>query len=202
MRSLLLTLIAILPAFGQGSILPIRPFTFPETLRAYLGLTESQAVRIAEQNALVDSWSQTRSQRIWQVQAERAEESAKDPLNPGALGVRYAEVEAIRREIAERNKKLIVENLAVLTPAQMLKFKALEEALKLIPRADEAKSVKLMEDTCAAGGYASLLLGGIGGVGGGFGYTPYPCGIPRIYDPVLFSQPGTREASAAPAPRQ
>jgi hypothetical protein len=110
------------------------------------------------------------------VQGEIGEETAKDPLNPGALGVRYAEVEAIRREIAERNKKLIADNLAVLTSAQALKLKALEEALKLVPTSNEAVAVKLIENACPAS-YPTLVRGDFaaGGVISGVLGLPQPC---------------------------
>ena len=130
---------------------------FPEKLREYLALTEAQMGKISEQNSAFWRWSQGRSQRMYEVQFEIGIETAREPLDPGALGVRYAEVEAIRREIAERNTKLVAENGAVLTSAQALKLKALEEALKLVSTGYEAQSVKLLPDSCS--GATGFLIG-------------------------------------------
>ena len=141
---------------------------FPERIREYLALTEAQTIKISEQNSAFLRWSQPRSQRMFEVQFEILAETAREPLDPAALGVRYAEVEAIRREIAERNTKLIAGNAAVLTPAQAIKLKALEEALKLVSTGGEAQSVKLLPDGCSG------LTGVLTGVIGGFGREPNP----------------------------
>ena len=123
-------------------------------------MTETQSVRISGQIGAFSQWSQQRSQRMYEVQFEIAGETARSPLDPGALGVRYAEVEAIRREIVERSKKLVAENVALLTPAQTIKLKALEEALKLVNTGYEARSIGLLADDCVTGNYdASFLVG-------------------------------------------
>lgn len=159
MRFFLLFLVAIVSVWGQPNFFPL--FRFPERLREYLALTEAQAIRISEQNGAFLRWSQPRSQRMFEVQFEILAETAREPLDPAALGVRYAEVEAIRREIVERNTKLIAENVAVLTPVQVIKLKALEEALKLVSTGGEAQSVKLLPDDCSGG--TGVLIGGVGG---------------------------------------
>ncbi len=155
MRILLLCLVAVVSVWGQPNFFPM--LRFPEKLREYLALTDAQTGKISEQNSAFIRWSQGRSQRMYDVQFEIGIETAREPLDPGALGVRYAEVEAIRREIAERNTKLVVENVAVLTPAQALKLKALEEALKLVSTGYEAQSVKLLPDSCS--GTTGFLIG-------------------------------------------
>ena len=131
-------------------------------IREYLALTETQMVKISDQNNEFARWSAGRSQRMYEVQFEIGVETAREPLDPAGLGVRYAEVEAIRREIAERSKKLVVENVAVLTPAQVTKLKALEEAMKLVPVNNEAQSVSLLPDSCS--GATGVLAGVLGGV--------------------------------------
>ena len=156
MRGLLLGIVAVVSAFGQPGF---RPFPFPVQIREYLALTETQSVRISGQIGAFSQWSQQRSQRMYEVQFEIAGETARSPLDPGALGVRYAEVEAIRREIVERSKKLIADNVALLTPAQTVKLKALEEALQLVNTGYEAKSIGLLADDCVTGSFASFLLG-------------------------------------------
>lgn len=154
MRILLLFL-TIVSVWGQPIFTPT--LRFPERLKEYLALTDAQAARISEQNNAFTRWSAGRSQRAYEVQFEIGLETARSPLDPGALGVRYAEVEAIRREIEERNTKLIAENMAVLTPAQATKLRALEEALKLVSTGSEAQSVRLLPNSCEA----IFLLGSI-----------------------------------------
>ena len=185
MRFFLLFLVTIVSVWGQPNFFPL--FRFPEKLREFLALTEAQAIRISEQNSAFSRWSQPRSQRMFEVQSEIFAETAREPLDPAALGVRYAEVEAIRREIAERNTKLIAETVAVLTPAQAIKLKALEEALKLVSTGGEAQWVKLLTDACS--GVTGVFTGVIGGVIRDtlptFGFAPYcapqlPFGIPVL----------------------
>jgi hypothetical protein len=123
-------------------------FWFPDEIRTYLALTEAQAQKIFEQNSEFTRWSSTRSQRLYEVQSEIVVETARSRLDAAALGVRYAEFEAIRREIVERNTKLIAANVAVLTAAQVLMLKALEEPLKLVATSSLAQYMKLLPDTC------------------------------------------------------
>ncbi|MBL8240074.1 MAG: hypothetical protein JNM66_21820 [Bryobacterales bacterium] len=132
-------------------------FLFPDQLRAYLTLTADQVSKIDAQNNAFERWSAERSRRVIQVQMEIGIETARSPLDPAALGVRYAEVEAIRREIAEREKAVLAENVAVLTAAQVTKLKALEEAMKLVSTGNAAQSVRLLP--CPENEFARLLLG-------------------------------------------
>jgi hypothetical protein len=148
MRSLFLWLVAIVSVWGQSSTFP-PIYRLPAELRDYLALTVPQAIKIAEQNNEFARWSSARSMRMSEVQSEIAIETAREPLDPAALGVRYAEVEAVRREITERNTKLIAANVAVLTPAQVVKLKALEEAMKLVTTSSQAQSLKLLPDACS-----------------------------------------------------
>ncbi|MFN0105258.1 MAG: hypothetical protein ACKV2U_24625 [Bryobacteraceae bacterium] len=148
MRTLLFCLVAIGSVFGQPNFFPTP--RFPEALREYLALTEAQISKISEQNGAFAQWSAGRWQRMFEVQIEIAGETAREPLDPGALGVRYAEVEAIRREIVERERKTLAENVAVLTPAQALKLKALEEALKLVSTGSEAQFMGLLPNSCSS----------------------------------------------------
>ena len=164
MRYLFLCLFVGGSLWGQMGTLPIlRPF-YGE-IRTYLALTDEQVAKMQRQNDDYSRWAALRQRRMSEVQLEIAVETAKSPLDPAALGVRYAEVEAIRREIAERGAALVPANVAVLTEAQKVKLKALEEALKLASTGDQAKSLKLLPDDCSGG-----LTVGVGG--------------PVIYDPL------------------
>ncbi|MCL5745913.1 MAG: hypothetical protein M1541_18640, partial [Acidobacteria bacterium] len=46
-----------------------------------------------------NGWSMEKQNRIRQVQSEIADETAKEDLDPGAIGIRYAEIEAICRDL-------------------------------------------------------------------------------------------------------
>lgn len=131
------------PIFPDRSVLP--------QIREYLMLTEAQMSKIAQQNIEFNRFSQEKTRRMIQVQGEIGEETRREPLDPAALGIRYAELEALRREIADRNQKLIGSNMAVLTDVQKTKLKALEEAMKLVPVAQAAQASKILPDDCARG---------------------------------------------------
>src|SRR5574341_70699 len=93
-------------AFGQepGPLPPGRPpgpAQFPAALRLFLELTDAQVELIGNLNADFARLVGTRSRRIRQVQEEIADETAKQPLDPLALGLRYAETETIRRQLVE-----------------------------------------------------------------------------------------------------
>lgn len=117
--------------------MPVPPF--PEQLRRYLDLTNDQVDKlqslIADYNRLVS----VRTQRVMQVQQEIAAETAKDTLDPMALGVRYAEIEAIRRELTDQKKFLGDSERAVLTPPQQAKLKTLQDMIALLPVLNEAQ---------------------------------------------------------------
>ena len=178
MRNLLLVLTMAASAWGQGTI-PIGRGPALAQIREYLALTEAQFNRIQQQNNDFSRWSFTQSQRMFEVQREISVETARQPLDPVALGLRYAEVETIRRVIAERSAKLVPDNIAVLTDLQKMKLKALEEAMKLAETAgSEARGIRLVPDSCGAFGigfgvpsdFASFIIGdyyfscGLGGV--------------------------------------
>ncbi len=163
MRNLLLVLIVAASVWAQGPIV-LRPFPFLVQIREYLVLTEAQFDRIQQQNSDYFRWSLGQSQRMSEVQREISVETARQPLDPVALGLRYAEVETIRRVIAERGAKLIPDNIAVLTDLQKMKLKALEEAMRLAETAgSEARSIRLIPDSCGSfslfpGSFGSFLI--------------------------------------------
>ena len=159
MRTLLVSLLAIASVWGQGPI-PIKYTPFPQ-IRAYLGLSDEQVAKMQQQIDDYYRWADSRQQRMNTVQREITQETAKSPLDPMALGVRYAEVEAIRRELAERSAALIPANVALLTDAQKVKLKALEEALKLQSTGSEAQSLRLLPAECAISGIFGFPVGGV-----------------------------------------
>jgi hypothetical protein len=145
----ILALFSCLAAAGlaqtmPGPILFAPSFGFPTALKNYLGLTSQQVESLVNANTDYTRYQAPRLTRMAQVQLEIAQETAKSPLDPMALGLRYAEVEAIRRELAEQLDKTRQTLLGALTDAQKAKLKALEEALKLQALIVEAQCENLL----------------------------------------------------------
>lgn len=113
-------------------------------VREYLQLTNAQVLGIALNNDDYNRTIQERLQRVRQVQIEIAAETAKDPVDPAALGVRYAEIELICRDLRDLANTLQKQNLALLTDEQRTKLRTLEEALKLLPVLTEAQMSNLL----------------------------------------------------------
>ncbi len=144
MTKLMLVLLFAGGAWAQGPILVPPVAVFPD-LVAYLGLTPAQLVQLGQPNATLATFVAEKSRRMDQVNREIAEETAKSPLDPTALGLRYAELEEIRREIRAEEEKTHEQVLAVLNDAQKAKLKTLEDAMKLQPLISEAQSARLLE---------------------------------------------------------
>lgn len=124
------------------------PPLFQDPIDSYLTLTEPQRQKLNGLNAEFSRWLQGKNERMRQVNGEITLETQRDPLDPGALGVRYAELEVIRREIKDRGEKLVAEAQAVLTEPQKMKLKALEEAMKLQPAFYAAQARNLLLSDC------------------------------------------------------
>jgi hypothetical protein len=129
-----------------------------QQLQEFLQLTDSQVNAILEANRQYSEWAFEKQRRIADVQREIAEETAKSPLDPMALGVRYAEVETICREVMDRVTELEKANVNLLTDAQKAKLKTLEDALRLFPAITQAQSARLL-------GGPAVGLGGVQAIG-------------------------------------
>jgi hypothetical protein len=143
---------------------PIVPF---QQLRVYLGLTDTQVSQLLQN---LDDYSRLvsqRQERMYQVQSEIRDETAKSPLDPAALGVRYAEIETICRNVRDEAAATQTRNLTVLTDAQKVKLKALEDAMKLQPVISEAQNAGLLSPP---GPYAGIVSGVLGSIPGILGY--------------------------------
>ncbi|MBN8731520.1 MAG: hypothetical protein J0L64_13330 [Acidobacteria bacterium] len=121
-----------------------------------------QAEAIRRNNADHERWRVQKERRIYQVRSEIADETNRSPLDPTALGLRYAEVEAICREIDERELQLVKVNRDVLTDAQKLKLAALEEVMRLAPTVNSAINDNLIHAApvpLSGGSFADFLPG-------------------------------------------
>ncbi|MCC6362676.1 MAG: hypothetical protein IT165_04085 [Bryobacterales bacterium] len=72
-------------------------------------------------------------------------ETARDTPDPGELGWRYAEIEVTCRVLFEERRQLQARNVALLNEAQKVKWKALQDAMRLYPVITQAQSASLLE---------------------------------------------------------
>ncbi len=144
------------------------PWRFPAALRLYLELTDAQIDSITFLNTEYQRLVQTKQRRMSQVQQELTEELAKDPLDPMAIGLRYAELEATRRQLDAELGRTRTKIRAVLKEPQAAKLKVLEDITKLLPIYSEAVQVNLLE----AQAWTPMPVSG--GVIGGIIFSPGP----------------------------
>ncbi len=154
-------------------------------VKEFLQLSDSQLRTILTNNDEYNRWSSEKQSRIERVQSEIAGETARDPLDPNALGVRYAEIETICREMKDQANQFRTRNLAALSADQKTKLKVLEDAVKLAPVIAEAQFGNLIGGSTSAPytfTSTSIGIGGgsvIGGIIGPLGgcYMPFPGNI-------------------------
>jgi hypothetical protein len=170
MRTLLPAILALaLPLSAQLRPIPI----FPEELRQFLDLKNDQVAAIVRLNGEYTELAGRQQLRTFQVQAEISEELRKETLDPGAIGIRYAEIEAIRRDLEAQLKKTRQQAQAQLTDAQKAKVKVLEDARKLQTMIGQAECTNLLDplqgNVIPAARISAFLVG----------FVPtYPCSIP------------------------
>src|SRR4030088_3106721 len=73
---------------------------FPADLKQYLILTDAEVAFIQQATTDYNQTASTKQRRIFDLQNEIADETRKDQTDPMALGVRYVELESIRRDMA------------------------------------------------------------------------------------------------------
>ncbi len=134
---------SLLSAQGMAPGAP-GPAAFPAALRLFLDLSDQQVIAIQNLNLEFSRFVNTKERRVQQVRFEIAQETAKQPLDPMALGLRYAEIETIRRQVEEEETRLRARIQQLLNDAQRARLKALEDALKLQPIYGEAVAVRLL----------------------------------------------------------
>lgn len=110
----------------------------PSALRLFLGLTDSQARLISEKNLEFRRFVAEKQPRLEQLRAQIAEETRKEALDPASLGLRYVEIERIRREISAAEERLRNELRSALSGEQLSKLAVLEQVRDLLPLYREA----------------------------------------------------------------
>jgi hypothetical protein len=145
----------LMPAAAQLTPTPL--LTFPPALQTYLELTRDQVTAIQRLNSASSQFQLEKMQRSAQVQVEIAQETAKPTLDSMALGLRYVELEAIRRELAADQEKTYNEIQKLLTDPQKTKVQALTAAMRMQGLICDAQSQNILP---GAGGIPNIIPGG------------------------------------------
>lgn len=185
MRSITYFAVPLLSATCAFAQLPVPTPVFPEELRQYLNLSNDQVDKMIRLHMEYNRTAAEKSVRIVQLQREIREETERTDLDPMALGLRYAEMEGIRRELNDLQLRLHENVVALLNEAQRTKLKALEDAVKLQPLIGQAVCENLLRLPPQAPGNIIPALRLEGSQFGFFGCGPFR-GIPP---PVFLPQP-------------
>ncbi|NWF83416.1 MAG: hypothetical protein HXY18_06270 [Bryobacteraceae bacterium] len=133
-----------LAAFAQQNpIMPPIRMPYPQLTR-YLELTAEQQTGLFRLQAEWHRYLIEKQRRVGEVERELAQETNAKVPDPVALGVRYAELEAICREARDRDSQTMQNARKLLTAPQLTKLQTLEAAYALLPVIAEADSAGLM----------------------------------------------------------
>lgn len=146
MRTIIFILFLTLTAGAAAQTMPIPHAPFPPAVKSYVGLTDEQTVRILRLNSELAQFMTSKLRRQIQVRAEIGQETRKEALDATALGLRYLELEVIRRELADERKKTVRAVHALLNEPQKVKVAALEQALRDRSTACAAVALQLLEE--------------------------------------------------------
>src|SRR5436190_17555770 len=118
-----------LSAWSQTTTpLPKQP---PTQLQVFLGLTDSQVFTILQNNGEYNTFSFQQQLQIQNAQTQISVETAKDQIDPFALGTLYAGIEGACRDLRSKAATAQTQNLSILTDAQRAKVNTLNDAMKL-----------------------------------------------------------------------
>jgi Spy/CpxP family protein refolding chaperone len=146
-RILFLLLAALPAALAQnptpGDMMPVYFPDFPQ-LTKYLELTPDQTQALGRATVEWRGYLAIKALRVAAVQDEIRQLTDATSVDASALGVRYAELEAICREARDTDAKTQATLRKSLTDAQRAKLAALEQAYALLPVIAEADAALLM----------------------------------------------------------
>jgi hypothetical protein len=124
--------------------------TFPQPqqplsqVQQFLGLTDNQVKTILQNNSDYNTFSFQQQRLIQNAQAQIAIETAKDQVDPMALGTLYAGIESACRDLRNKASASQMQNISILTDTQKAKLNVLNDAMKLAPTISEAQSANLL----------------------------------------------------------
>lgn len=116
----------------------------PAELAVYLGLTGVQLERLRAALREQEQFVTAREGRMAEVRRELEGEFAADAPSAMELGLRYWELEAQRRQMAEREEETRREVSGILTAVQRGRLGALEQARELAGAAGAAAALQLL----------------------------------------------------------
>ena len=117
----------------------------PAELTAYLVLSGDQIASISAAVQDYEVFAGPKEARQQQILLELQIETAKDTLDPMTLGLRYVELEALRRQLQSRQANLRTKVRATLTSAQRAKLDILAQAAQLTTEVAQAQCSFLID---------------------------------------------------------
>jgi len=146
-----------LPIFllSTASLLAQAP---PTSIEEYLGLTPAQITEFVRNLDEYYAWHLASTERGNAVRDEIAVEVLRSPVDPMALGLRFAELETMQREFIERGRALIARHQSLLTPSQASRVQILIEASRLRFVDWDAGCLYLKENVFGFGGFCHFSL--------------------------------------------
>jgi hypothetical protein len=109
----------------------------------HLGLTREQIATIDRNLDQHAQYANRIFQRIRVINRELDEEFSRERLDPMAFGVRYLEIETMKREYRERTRAIVAEHRSLLSASQRERLRNLREASRL----DEANRQAVLPGT-------------------------------------------------------
>jgi len=162
---------------AQTTTLPPPPQALAQ-MKQFLGLTDDQVNAILKNNSDYNSFSLQQQRQIQNAQLQIAVETAKDPLDPVALGTLYAGIESACRDLRDRSATSQKQNISILTDGQRAKLNVLNDALKLAPIISEAQFGNLL----GSAGYSSFFTSSSGNLSVIYGSPGiFGCGGPGSF---------------------
>ncbi len=155
--SLALALLLALPVLAQGPV-PQPPIRLWPELVKFLELTPQQVLDLGRLEAEWQRFLAVKTRRVAQVEREIRDATLAETVDPLALGLRYAELEAICRECRDMDKRTMERARGLLTPAQLQRLASLEQAWRLLPVIAEADAAHLIEAPLAAANLVNSVL--------------------------------------------
>lgn len=125
----------------------------PTSIEEYLGLTPAQTAEFVRNLDEYYARSVAMTERGNTVRDEIAAEILRVPIDPMAIGLRYAELETSRREFIQRGREIIAQHQSRLTPSQLSRLQTIIEVRKLTPVAQDAECLYLTESIYGYGGF-------------------------------------------------
>jgi hypothetical protein len=130
-----------LSAWSQGTPFPFQPLS---GVQQFLGLTDDQVTAILQNNNDYNTFSSQQQRQIQNASSQIHVETAKDQLDPVALGTLYAGIETSCRALLDKATTSQQQNVSLLTDAQKAKLNVLNDAIKLAPIILGAQSGNLL----------------------------------------------------------